>query len=150
MLNSNHKKQLVDKHKNHRLKLQNKRAEIQYAILSETISIYMHFVGPLLDDGQRRGTPKALEGLHLPLLVCVFQYVCLLTSYRSQFSTQERIFFNNDLQGYGKYGFVSFLEIIIVDAFKTFLDIFFHLCLCIGHTSPHSTYKRNDWHVGSI
>ena len=43
-------------------------------------------IGPLVDDGLKRGTPKALKGLSLSLLFCLF--VCLLPGYRSQFSTQ--------------------------------------------------------------
>ena len=44
-------------------------------------------IGPLLDDGLKWGTPKALKGLPLSLLFCLC--VCLLPSYRPQFSTQQ-------------------------------------------------------------
>ena len=48
-------------------------------------------IGPLLDDGLMRGTPKAMKGL--PSVVCshfgVSVYVCLWSSYMSQFLTQN-------------------------------------------------------------
>ena len=48
-------------------------------------------VGPLLDDGLKLGTPKAMKGLPLSLIfcLCVCVSVCLLPSYRPQFSTQQ-------------------------------------------------------------
>merc|ERR1711947_22219 len=67
------------------LKPQTQKRALQPLLLWHTI------IGPLLDDGLKRGTPKALKGLPLSLLfcLCVCVCVCLLTSYRSQFSTQQ-------------------------------------------------------------
>ena len=97
-------------------------------------------IGPLLGDGLKRGTPKALKGLPLSLLFCLF--VCLLTRYRSQFSTQQPIFFYNrsiffiamgkkDFLFFPKFSFLTFLG-----PFFTFFSVFPSLPLYWPQITP--------------
>ena len=76
-------------------------------------------IGPLLDDGLKWGTPKALKGLPLSLLFClsvcvsVCLSVCLLPSYRPQFSTQQPNFLKICSLGLWEKSFFPFFEIFI-------------------------------------
>ena len=70
------------------------------------------------------------------------------SSYRSQFSTQQPNFLKMFFGTMGKKWIFRFFEIFIFDVLGPFS--FFLLCLCIGHKSPHWTYKHNFWYVGSL
>ena len=83
--------------------------------------------------------------------VCVC--VCLLTRYRSQFSRQQPNFFKICSLGlWEKRSFSVFRNFHFWRFYGlfSFFSEFFPLCLCIGHKPPHSTYKHNFWHVGSL
>ena len=45
---------------------------------------------------------------------------------------------------YGHKKIFLFTEIFIFNVFRAIFPF------CIGHKSPHSTYKHNCWHVGSL
>jgi len=100
--------------------------------------------------GWREGTPKALKGLSS---VITLVYLCLWSSYRSQFSTQQPNFLKICSLGLWKKRFFSVFRNFHFWRFYglfSFFSEFFPLCLCIGHKPPHSTYKYNFWHVGSL
>ena len=79
--------------------------------------------------------------------------VCLWSSYRSQFSTLQPNFLKICSLGLWEKRFFSvfwnFHFWRFYGLFSLFSE-FFPLCLCIGHKPPHSTYKHNFWHVGSL
>ena len=114
-----------------------------------------YIIGPLLDDGLKQVTLKALKGLPLSLLFClsVCLCVCLLTRYRSQFLTLQPNFLKICSLGLWEKRFFSvfwnFHFWRFYGLFSLFSE-FFPLCLCIGHKPPHSTYKHIFWHVGSL
>ena len=104
--------------------------------------------------GWREVTPKALKGLlSVVTLVSVCLYVCLWSSYRSQFSTLQSNFLKICSLGLWEKRFFSvfwnFHFWRFYGLFSLFSE-FFPLCLCIGHKPHHSTYRHNFWHVGSL
>ena len=87
--------------------------------------------------------------LCLCFFVCVC--VCLCVCYQAtdhSFRPSNLIFWKYVLWDYGKKWIFRFFEIFIFDVLGPFS--FFLLCLCIGHKSPHWTYKHNFWYVGSL
>ena len=100
-----------------------------------------------LTMGRSEELRKPWKGcLCLCFFVCLC--VCLIPSYRPQFSTQQPNFLKMFFGTMGKKWIFRFFEIFIFDVLGPFS--FFLLCLCIGHKSPHWTYKHNFWHVGSL
>ena len=91
--------------------------------------------------------------LCLCFFVCLS--VCLLTRYRSHFSTQQPNFLKICSLGlWEKKVFSVFRNFYFWRFYGLFslFSEFFPLCLCtcIGHKPTHSTYKHNFWHVGSL
>ena len=75
------------------------------------------------------------------------------SSYRSQFSTLQPNFLKICSLGLWEKRFFSVFRNFHFWRFYglfSFFSEFFPLCLCIGYKPPHSTYKHNFWHVGSL
>ena len=93
---------------------------------------------PFLDDGLKRGTRKALKGLLVYVTVCLF--VCLLTSYRSQFWSRNLFFSLMCSLENGNNGFSSFVfKILMFNVFMIFFSCFPSYSLSVfvlAHVTP--------------
>ena len=107
-----------------------------------------------LAEGRNSQSPeRASLCNHFGVCMSVCLYVCLWSSYRSQFSTLQPNFLKVcSLELWEKRFFSVFWNFHFWRFYGPFslFSEFFPLCLCIGRKPPHSTYKHNFWHVGSL
>ena len=86
------------------------------------------------------------EGNHFG--VCLFVCLSVIKLQVTVFDPATQFFENMFFRTMGK-NFRNFCFWRFYGLFSLFSE-FFPLCLCIGHKPPHSTYKHNFWHVGSL